>query len=68
MFIPIFNKILALSELKIFAKDWLDFTQNIKFVFHRQENIVGKGENAGYQFSPFPIMFSKGRFLRLIVW
>ena len=31
------------------------------FLYDRVENIVGKGENAGYQhFSPFPTMFSKG--------
>ena len=30
----------------------------------RVENIVGKGENAGYPaFSPFPTMFSKGLFV-----
>ena len=33
---------------------------------YRLENIVGKGENAGYQhFSPFPTMFSKGFFLKV---
>ena len=26
-----------------------DVTQNIEFVFHTVENIVGKGENAGFQ-------------------
>ena len=36
------------------------FTQNIKVVFHRIENIVGKEENAGYQhFLPFPQCFAK---------
>ena len=31
------------------------------------ENIAGKGENAGYQhFSPFPTMFSKGFFFRVV--
>ena len=34
-------------------------------VSDRVENIVGKGENAGYQhFLLFPIMFSKDFFLR----
>ena len=33
-------------------------------VFDRTENIVGKGENAGY--SPFSTMFSKGFFLGVI--
>ena len=31
------------------------------------ENIAEKGENAGYQyFSPFPTMFSKGVFFRVV--
>ena len=35
--------------------------QNLKFVRGRVENIMGKGENAGYQhFLVFPSMFSKG--------
>ena len=34
-------------------------------VFDRVENIMGKGENAGYQhFLLFPIMFSKGFFFK----
>ena len=33
------------------------------FVFYRMENIVGKGENAGYQhFLLFPLYFQKGLF------
>ena len=51
---PVYNplpeyKILALSKLKAFAKHILNITQNIKLIFHRVENIVGKGEYAGYQ-------------------
>ena len=35
------------------------------YVFDGAENIVGKGENAGYQhFLLFPTMFSKGLVLR----
>ena len=35
-------------------------TENLKFVLGRVENMVGNGENAGYQdFVPFPL-FSKG--------
>ena len=34
------------------------------FLSLRIENIVGKGENAGYQHFLFPTMFSKGLFLR----
>ena len=41
-------KSLVLSELKAFADDRINVTKN-KFVFHREENIVEKVENAGYQ-------------------
>ena len=35
------------------------------YVFDRAENIVGKGENAGYQhFLLFPTMFSKAFFFK----
>ena len=38
-----------------------------KFVFDVLENIIGKGENAGYRhFSPFATLFSKALFLRVI--
>ena len=48
------------SRLKAFADDKLYLTQNIKVVFHRIENIVGKEENAGYQhFLLFPQCFQK---------
>ena len=37
------------------------------FVFDRIENIVGKGENAGFlAFSPFPTMFSKGFLFKVV--
>ena len=52
------EKILALPKLKAFADDKLNVTQNIKVVFHRIEYIVGKEENAGYQyFLLFPQCF-----------
>ena len=36
------------------------FSQNIYFVFHRVENIVGKGENGVFQhFLLFPHCFQK---------
>ena len=39
----------------------------LKFVIERVENIVGKGENAGFSaFSPFPTMFSECRFTRVV--
>ena len=57
------DKILDRSNLKGFAEDKIDVTEKLKFVLGRVENIVGKGENAG---SPFPTMFSKGFFLRVV--
>ena len=42
------EKFLDWSKLKAFADDKINMTQNLKFVFGRVENIVGKGENAGY--------------------
>ena len=51
------NKILDLSKLKVFADDKIIMTQNLNFVLGRVENIVGKGENAGYKH--FLPMFSK---------
>ena len=43
------NKILDLSKLKAFADDKSNATQKLKFVLGRVKNILGKGENAGYQ-------------------
>ena len=38
-------------------------TEKLKFVLERVENIVGKGENAGYQhFLLFPQCFQKASF------
>ena len=49
------DKILGLPKLKAFAGNKLNATQNVKVVFHKIENIVGKEENAGYQhFVIFP--------------
>ena len=43
------NKILALSESNAFADDNFSVAQMMQYFFDRVENIVGKGENAGYQ-------------------
>ena len=43
------DKILGQSKLKAFADDNLNVAKTVKFLFDRVENIVGKGENAGYQ-------------------
>ena len=54
------DKISGLPKLKSFADDKLNLAQNIKVVFHKIENIVGKEENAGYQhFLLFPQCFQK---------
>ena len=62
------DKTLEWSKLKAFTYDILKAAEIMIFVFDSVENIVGTGENAGYQhFLLFPLMFSKGFFFR-IVW
>ena len=55
-----------------FADDKLKVSRNIKFVFHRVGNIMGKEEYAVYQifcFSLGPTMLAKGLFSRVIeIW
>ena len=54
------NKILDWSNSKAFADDEKNLSQKLEFVFGRVENIVGKGENVGYQhFLLFPLCFQK---------
>ena len=54
------NKNLDLSKSKDFADDKINVSQNINCVLGRAENIVGKGENAGYQhFLLLPQCFQK---------
>ena len=61
------DKILDMTKLRAFAGDKINVAQMMIFVFDRVENIVGKGENAGYQhFLLFPTMFSKGFFLGVV--
>ena len=60
------DKFLDCSELKALADDKINVTEKLKIVLGRVENIVGKGENAGYQhfllFLQFvQKAFSKGR-------
>ena len=67
------DKILDLSKLKAFADVNLNINQKLKFALGRVENIVGKGENAGYQhFFFFPLFFLKvfslGSLKVKIVW
>ena len=48
------------SKLKALADDKINVTQKLKFVSGRVENILGKGENAGYQhFLLLPKCFQK---------
>ena len=67
------DKSLDWSNKNALADDKSIVTQDIKVVFHRIENTVGKEENAGYQhflwlpaFSSFPTMFSKVFFLHCL--
>ena len=49
------GKILNMTNLKTFADDKSNVTQNIIYVFNRVENIVKKEKNASYQhFLLFP--------------
>ena len=57
------NKIMDWSKLKAFADNNLNVNEKLKIVLGRVENIVGKRLNA---FSPFPTMFAKGFFLRVV--
>ena len=42
------DKILNWSKLKAFAEDKINVKEKSKLVLARVENIMGKGENAGY--------------------
>ena len=54
------DKILDLFKLKAFVDDTSNVYQKLKFALGKVENIVGKGENAGYQhFLLFPQCFQK---------
>ena len=43
------DKIMDLFKLKALADNKINVTQKLIFAFGWVENIVGKGENAGYQ-------------------
>ena len=61
------DKILDAIKLKAFAENKINVAQMMISVFHRVENIVGKGENAGYQhFLLFPQCIQKACFLWLL--
>ena len=44
------DKVLDWSKLKVLADDKITVTEKLKFALGRVENIVGKGENAGYKY------------------
>ena len=59
------NKILDWSKLKALADNKLYVNEKLKVGLGRAENIVEKGENAGYQhFLLFPQCFQKASFSR----
>ena len=51
------------SKFRAFADDKINVIQKLKFVLRREENIMGKGENAGNQhFLLFPQCFQNASF------
>ena len=57
------DKNLDRFKFEAFADYKLKVVQMTRFVFYMVENIVGKGENAGYQhFLLFPLYFQKTSF------
>ena len=67
------TKILGWSKLEALADNKIKVLKMMTFVYDRAENIVGKGENAGYQhFIHFPQCFQKAFYSRSlkieIVW
>ena len=54
------NKTLDCSKLKAFADIKINLSEKLKFVLGRVENIVGKGDSAGFQhFLLFPQCFQQ---------
>ena len=60
------DKILDWFNFKAFADDKINVASIVKFVLGGVENIVVKGENAGYHNVFFSPMFSKGVFLKVV--
>ena len=58
------NNFFDWSKLKAFADSTVNVAEKLNSVLGRVENIVGKGENAGYQhFLHFPQCFQKSSIL-----
>ena len=67
------DKILDWSKFKAFAYDKIHVTEDFKFVLGTVENILGKGENVGYQhfllfLQCFPKGFSAGLLKVVFMW
>ena len=62
------DKSLDKSKLKAFADDKRNASQKLKFVLRRAGNIVGEKREKFCLpvFSPFPTMFSKALYLRVV--
>ena len=61
------NKILEWYVLKAFADDKLNEIERLRFVLRWVENMVEKGENAGFQhFLLFPLCFQNASFLGVV--
>ena len=61
------TNLLNKSKLKAFADDKLNAAVMMISLFDGVENTVEKGENVGYQyFCPFPTLFSKASFHRVV--
>ena len=54
------DKFLDWSKLKAFADDKINVIENLKFVLGWVENIVGKGENAGFSHDVFKRFLCQG--------
>ena len=63
------DKILSLSKLKELADDNFSEAQLMQFYSESVENIVRKGENAGYKHFVFffPTMLSRGSFHKVVI-
>ena len=62
------NTILEWSKWKVFADDKINVFEMTISLSYRVENIVGKGENAGYQhFLLFSQCFQKAIFFKVVI-
>ena len=73
------RQLLTLVQVKAIADNYLNVAQMMEIGFDKKENIVGKGENAGYQHfllfqQCFPKIFflggvrSRNRVVKVFLW